>query len=213
MFFPRQRPQNGLALAEFDKMHVLGGIAQAVGKVRATFKEEVTSMRLSVRGKNLTVTPALRTYAEKRLKRLERFIAVDHVQVVLSVEHQVDHVVEATLHVDGLLIRGEESSDSMYASIDLVSDKLERQIRKYRTRIGRRLHDALEASADFVETEEERLVRTKHFLAKPMSADEAIVQMNLLGHDFYAFVNADSEDINVVYRRRRGDYGLLIPER
>ena len=179
-------------------------------------------MKINVRGKNIEVTPALIEYAEKRLSKLDKhFDDKTDVQVVLSVIRD-DHIVEVTVNVNGLMLRAEESTGDMYASIDLVVEKLERQIKKYKTRMTRSLrqrgvrimsekHAALEAEERSGE-EPPRIVRTKRFTLKPMTVEEAILQMDLLGHNFFVFSSAESEAVNVIYRRRDGHYGLIEPE-
>ena len=175
-------------------------------------------MILDVRGKNIDVTSALRQHVERKLSRLKRFFSgIDTAHVRLSVAHGI-HTVEVTIPVAGMVLRGEERTSDMYTSIDHVVEKLERQLKRYQ----RRLVPALQrvgvvSGASVTETdtdtyEEGRLMRTKQFAAKPMTVDEAIMQMNLIGHDFYAFRNAENELINVVYRRRDGNYGLLEPD-
>lgn len=178
-------------------------------------------MQVAVRGKNIEVTNALREYVEKKLGKIEKF--VDHpvnAQVNLYVERG-RHIVEVTAGMNGLLLRGEESTGDMYASIDLVSDKLEKQVQKYRARLRRRKDSgaaAAEAAAAAVETDDfsadldGKVVKTKRFPVKPLTVDEAILQMDLVSHDFFVFVNSDTHKVNVVYRRRDGDYGLLEPE-
>ncbi len=178
-------------------------------------------MKINVRGKNIEVTPALIEYAEKRLSKLDKhFDDKTDVQVVLSVIRE-DHIVEVTVNVNGLMLRAEESTGDMYASIDMVVEKLERQIKKYKTRMNRSLrqrgmrmisekHAALEAEERAVE--EPRIVRTKRFTLKPMTVEEAILQMDLLGHNFFVFSSAESDAVNVIYRRRDGHYGLIEPE-
>ena len=181
-------------------------------------------MRLNIRGKQLPVTEALKEYAEKKLSRLDKYFenpqALD-AQVTLSVIKNV-HVVEVTISLPGLLLRAEERHDDMYAAIDLVVDKLERQIRKHKTRVNRKFRQEGGLKALFTEEpagsvtvseadEDEKfeVVRTKRHTLKPMDVDEAILQMNLLGHSFFVFINADTKEINVVYRRQDGKYGLI----
>ncbi|HED24389.1 MAG TPA: ribosome-associated translation inhibitor RaiA [Firmicutes bacterium] len=179
-------------------------------------------MNINVRGKNIEATPALVDYAYKKLSKLEKhFDKSTDVQVVLSVIKE-EHIVEVTMSLNGLILRGEEATGDMYASIDMVVDKLERQVRKYKTRLNKsrykrgvrvisEKHAAVEAEERAGE-EEPKVVRTKRFPLKPMSVEEAILQMDLLGHNFFVFTNADSETINVVYRRKDGNYGLIEPE-
>jgi len=174
-------------------------------------------MQLSVKGRNLEITPAIRAYAQEKLSRLTRYLdSIVTIHVVLSVaKHR--QIAEVTLHVRDLTVRAEEESDDLYSSIDLVSEKLERQILRYKERImahsargGNRGSQAV-AMAGAAE-EEPRVVRTKRFAVKPAAVDEAILQMNLLGHNFYVFRNAATEEVNVLYRRRDGHYGLIEPE-
>ncbi len=177
-------------------------------------------MRIMVRGKNIEVTDALRDYVTKRLSKLEKFFELDDAQVTLFVERE-NHVVEVTIPINGMILRGEEETGDMYSSIDLVVDKLEKQLEKYKTKLldrrpknqpvpGKALPAELTSST--AETEEgPRIVRTKRFTVKPMAVDEAVMQMNLLGHSFFVFTNADTEDVNVVYRRKDGNYGLIDP--
>ena len=175
-------------------------------------------MNIMIRGKHIEVTDALKDYVTKRVTKLERYSdEFQDVTVTLLVEKD-RHRVEVTAPINGMILRGEEETSDMYQSIDLVLEKLERQIDKYRTRILKRLrtkalkdHEAehpLQAS----EEEDHQVVRNKKFYAKPMSVDEAILQMNLLGHNFFVFTEADTHQMNVVYRRKDGDYGVLKPE-
>jgi putative sigma-54 modulation protein len=158
-------------------------------------------MQLSVTARNLEITPALRAYAEEKLTRLTKYLEhIVTVHVILSVnKHR--QTVEVTLRVRDLTIRAEEESDDLYSSIDLVVEKLERQILRYKERIM--THGARSGA---------RGVKTKRFAVKPVPLDEAIMQMNLLGHNFYVFRNSATEEVNVLYRRRDGHYGLIEPE-
>lgn len=171
-------------------------------------------MQMAVRGKNLEVTNALRDYVEKKVGKLERFIDQPvNAQVNLYVERG-RHVVEVTASLNGLLLRGEEATGDMYASIDLVSEKLEKQLLKYKARFKKRGKEngvSEEAPVPVTDTEG-MVVKTKRFAVKPLSVDEAIVQMNLLSHDFFVFANSDTDRVNVLYRRKDGNYGLLEPE-
>ena len=172
-------------------------------------------MKVYARGKNIEVTPALQEYLEKKLKKLDKYFNNElEAHVTLSVVREI-HSVDVTISIDSLLLRGEEATDDMCASIDLVVDKLERQLHKYKTRINRKLRqkgtkEQLTASAKANEADEPRVVRTKRFVMKPMSLEEAILQMELLGHDFYVFAN-EAGEINVLYRRKDGNYGLIAP--
>lgn len=175
-------------------------------------------MKVTVRGKNLEVTAALREYLEKRVDKLARYFdAPFDVQAVLSVEKE-NRVVELTCFVEGIVLRGVASNTDMYAAIDLVVDKIVRQIHKYKTRLARRFKKEAGFKPDAyvpevpVQEEEISIVRRKHFAIRPMSVEEAIMQMNLVGHDFFMFYNAETEVMNVVYRRKNGFYGLIEPE-
>lgn len=179
-------------------------------------------MKLEIRGKNIEVTNALREYTTKRLSKLEKYIDdVKEAQVALSVEGTV-HKVEVTIPLNGVILRGEEATDDMYTSIDMVEEKLEKQLEKYKTKLYRAhrgigLKKAVqeeierELKANDMLTEPFKIVRTKKFALKPMDEEEAIMQMNLLGHSFFVFFNAQSEEVNVVYKRKDGNYGLIEP--
>jgi putative sigma-54 modulation protein len=173
-------------------------------------------MQLTVTGRNLEVTDSLRAYAEEKLRRLTKYLEnIVTVHVVLSVEKH-RQITEVTLRVRDLTIRAEESTDDLYSSIDLVMEKLERQILRYKERIVH--HMARVGSREEPEAvvsgggEGPRVVKTKRFAVKPAEVDEAILQMDLLGHAFYVFRNASTDEVNVVYRRRDGNYGLIEPE-
>ena len=173
-------------------------------------------MNINIRGKNVQVTPALKEHVEKRIGKMGRFFdTVLEIQVTLSVEKD-RHKVEVTMPLNGYLLRGEEETGDMYASIDLVIDKLEKQAEKYKTRISKKIRDAggikeMVPLSEVSVEEEPSLVRTKKFAIKPMSVEEAIMQMNLIGHSFFVFSNAETEDINVIYKRKDGNYGLIEP--
>ncbi len=180
-------------------------------------------MKVNVRGKNIDATASLVEYTHKKIGKLDKhFDDNTDVQVVLSVIRE-DHIVEVTVNLNGLILRGEESTGDMYASIDQVVEKLERQVKKYKTRMNKSLrkrgmrsmsekHAALEAEEreDALDNSP-RVVRTKRFSLKPMTVEEAILQMDLLGHSFFVFANAESDVTNVVYRRKDGNYGLIEP--
>lgn len=174
-------------------------------------------MNISIRGKQMEVTDALKEYVLKRVGKLEKYSdEFMDVKVTLLVE-EGRHRVEVTAPIHGIILRGEEESSDMYASIDLVIEKLERQIDKYRTRINKRMRTKVLKDHEtehpvVTDDDKEEIVRYKKFGVKPMSIEEALMQMNLIGHNFFAFTNMDSNDINVVYRRKNGDYGLLEPE-
>ena len=186
-------------------------------------------MDVLVKGRNLVVTPALERYALEKVERVSKFFDSEgsdsraEVELVHARNRSVvdAEVAEATLFINGTVLKATEASEDMYASIDRMADKLERQVRRYRGRQIDRWQGQLKNTAEggvaqpfVVEDEEEleaRIVRTKQFQMKPMGAEEAVLQMDLLDHDFYVFTSAETGDINVVYRRRDGNYGLIEP--
>lgn len=172
-------------------------------------------MRIQARGKNIEVTDALKNHVEKKIGKISKYFDENtEAQVNLSVVKDT-HVVEAMLLLNGgMLIRAEEKSPDMYASIDMVVEKLERQIRKYKTRINRKARQIGPVGEEEKnwEDEEPKIVKTKRFPIKPMLPDEAVLQMNLLEHDFYVFINAETNEANVVYRRKDGNFGLIEPQ-
>lgn len=177
-------------------------------------------MQINVRGKNLEVTPALREYVAKKLTRIGKHFDEElSAHVNLGVERNL-HKVEVTVTAGSLILRGQESSDDMYGSIDLVIDKLERQVRKFKTRVyrkQRRTAVGVEEGAVLVAEPEQdeqvgHVVKAKRFAVKPMTTEDAIIQMELLSHDFFVYRCADTDNVCVVYRRKDGNYGLLKPE-
>lgn len=183
-------------------------------------------MNYNVRGENIEVTPAIREYVEKKLSKLERYFGNTPdatASVNLKVRATNTSKVEVTIPMTNFVLRAEEENADMYAAIDLIVDKLERQIRKHKTKINRKLRSKGDVSEVFavaldtanpveVEAEEElELVRSKRFDLKPMDSEEAILQMNMLGHNFFVYINADTNTTNVVYRRKDGRYGLIEP--
>jgi len=186
----------------------------------------VDDIRVVVKGKNLDVTPALREYAQKKVRKTAKFFDEPHeplAEVVLKLERELQ-IAEITLQVGGLLVRGEGRTEDMYASLDEAIDRIERQIRKHKTRFQKRQQGpglgelaSNNGSSEVPENRKAevalpRIVRTKRFAIKPMSVEEAVLQMDLLGHDFFVFGNANTGEVNVVYKRRSGDYGLIEPE-
>jgi putative sigma-54 modulation protein len=181
-------------------------------------------MRLQVKGKNVEVSEAMRAYAEEKLGRLDRQLAdPTRVELELAVEKNpsiaANHVAEATVWTKGPVLRAKEASSDMRASIDLLVDKLERQVSRYREKRQRRGHRHEGAAAadegTYKVTNEEGgpvIVKTKQFAMNPMSAEEAVLQLELVGHDFFVFRNDETDQINVVYRRRDGGYGLIEPQ-
>lgn len=172
-------------------------------------------MQVAVRGKNIEITAALRDYLEKKLGKIEKFIDQPmNAQAKLFVERG-RHIVEITVNMNGLILRAEESNNDMYASIDLATDKLEKQVLKYRARVRRHAGVPAVPAAPVAEEpadKEGRVVKTKRFEVKPLTVEEAAMQMDLLSHDFFVFVNSETHRVNVVYRRKDGDYGLLEPD-
>jgi len=182
-------------------------------------------MNIQVHGDHLGVTPALHDFVDKKIGRLEKYFDAPperEIYVTMSVERNV-HRVEVMLHMHGVMFRAEESTDDMYSSIDRVVDKLEQQINKYKTKLNQRFRDKGHRTtikhpgkqqtsfASYDDEDTGRVVRTKRFPMKPMNIEEAMMQMELLGHDFYVFTNADSEEVNVVYKRKNGNFGLIEP--
>lgn len=186
-------------------------------------------MNIQIRGDHLDVTLALQDYVEKKITRLEKYFDAPperQVSVTMKVERGI-HRVEVMLQVHGVLFRAEEASDDMYASIDLVMDKLEQQLTKYRSKLNKRFREkgvktrvqnagmasaaVATAAATFDDVDLTQVVRRKQIFFKPMDVQEAVLQMDLLGHDFFVFTNADTDEINVVYKRKGGNYGLIEP--
>ena len=174
-------------------------------------------MRYTISGKNINITPGLKDAVESKLGKLERYFSPDtEVQVTLSVE-KGRQKIEVTIPVKGSIIRAEQDSSDMYVSVDLVEEIIERQIKKYKTKIVDKKQSALAFSEAFLQEEAEQeetvnIVKTKRFAMKPMDAEEACVQMELLGHNFFMFLNADKNEVNVVYKRKGNSYGLIEPE-
>jgi len=180
-------------------------------------------MQIKVAGRHMGVSEPIRAYAEEKIGRVAKIHDRDDMQVdvVLHVEKNPSNknrdVAEVTAHMKGVTVRAEEAAPDMYAAIDLVSEKLERQMRKYKTKLVDRRNGKTvvrtapgdrEIASD-LEEEEPKIVRTKVVEAKPMTEDEAIMQMELLGHDFFVFTHAETSAMNVLYRRGDGNYGLI----
>ncbi|SFE17675.1 sigma 54 modulation protein /SSU ribosomal protein S30P [Thermoanaerobacter thermohydrosulfuricus] len=179
-------------------------------------------MNITVSGKNgMTVTDGLRDAVIKNVSKLSKYFPEDtEVRTVLSVQKN-NHIAEITIPFKGIIFRAEEVSDDMYVSIDRVVDKIEKQILKHKAKLKNRFgaNESIRFEIPLVyeeaKGEEEEgsfeIVKTKKFPIKPMSPEEAILQMNLLGHNFFVFTNADTDTINVVYKRKDGKYGLIEP--
>ncbi len=176
-------------------------------------------MKMNFTGKNMEVTDALRDVTEKKLGKLEKYFQTDIAGNVTFSTEKNRKIIEVTINLPGTILRAEESSDDMYASIDKTVDVLERQIRKHKTKLQKRYQNNDTIRFDNVpslsaeeEEDKPRLVRRKRFGLKPMSPDEAILQMELLRHNFFVFMDSETEDVSVVYKRKDGNYGLIEPE-
>ena len=176
------------------------------------------TMKFIISGKNITVSQGLKTAVEDKLGKLERYFTPDtEVVVTLSVEKERQKI-EVTIPMKGNIIRSEQVSNDMYVSIDLVEEVIERQLRKYKNKLVAKNQEGNNFSKTLFETEESiedgevKIVRTKRFGIKPMYPEDACVQMELLGHNFFVFFNAENEEVNVVYKRKDGSYGLIEPE-
>jgi putative sigma-54 modulation protein len=172
-------------------------------------------MNIIVTGRHIDITPALKSYAEKKIARVNRYLSnISEANVTISVE-KYRHKVETLLKVNGIMIQAEAITGEVYSSIDEVASKLERQIKKYKEKLvshrkgeGKPGPETLETAAP---PEEGKIIKNKRFALKPMSPDEAVMQMELLDKDFFVFTNDNSGDINVLYRRRDGNFGLIEP--
>ncbi len=178
-------------------------------------------MQIVIRAKNVEITNPLREYLQKRLGKVERHFTSEVTVNVAVVSESAGYGAEVTIPYNGLIIRAEEKSQDLYSAIDLVVDKTVRQINRYRGRLQSRRQGLsikqLTPPSDLepVETEADangEIVRVKRFPMRPMSVEEALLQMNLLGHDFFVFASAESGQVTVVYKRRDGNYGLIEPE-
>lgn len=175
-------------------------------------------MNYIISGKNIDVTPSLRTTIEQKLGKLERYFTPEtEIIVTLSVEKERQKI-EVTIPVKGSIIRSEQVSDDMYVSIDLVEEVIERQLRKYKNKLIDKHQEGSNFQPEFVDLEDEiadgeiKIIRTKRFGIKPMFPEDACVQMELLGHNFFVFSNAETDEVNVVYKRKNNTYGLIEPE-
>ena len=177
------------------------------------------SMRITITGRNIELTPGIKEAVEEKLSKLEKYFKPDtDVNVTLSVEKERQKI-EVTIPTKGHTIRAEEVSNDMYVSIDLVEETLERQLIKYRTKIiSKKMNAAASFKAEYLEEkyedeeEEIKIVRSKRYDLKPMYPEDACIQMELLGHDFFVFVNAETDEVNVVYKRKGNTYGIIEPE-
>lgn len=175
-------------------------------------------MKFIISGRNMEITSGLRDSVESKLGKLEKYFTPEtEVIVTLSVEKERQKI-EVTIPVKGNIIRSEQESNDMYVSIDLVEEIIERQLRKYKTKLITKHQGGHNFRPEFIEedaipdTDDIQIVRTKRFGIKPMFPEDACIQMELLGHSFYVFSNAETDEVNVVYKRKNGTYGLIEPE-
>ena len=174
-------------------------------------------MKFIIIGRNIDITEGLKSAVQEKLGKLERYFTPEtEIHVTLSVEKD-GQKIEVTIPVKGNIIRSEQVSSDMYVSIDLVEEVIERQLRKYKTKIVNQQQAGGNFQKEFVEDEfledeEVNIIRTKKFGIKPMYPEDACVQMELLGHNFYVFRNAETDEVNVVYKRKGNTYGLIEPE-
>ena len=176
-------------------------------------------MRFIITGRNMVVTEGLREAVEEKLGKLDKYFSEEtKADVTLSVNRN-DQKVEVTIPVKGGIIRAEEVSEDMYASIDMVEETIERQLVKYKNKLVDKkksyrdnfTNDYIEADYEDEDEDVVKIVRTKSFGIKPMDAEEACIQMELLGHNFFVFLNAETDEVNVVYKRKGGTFGLIEP--
>lgn len=174
-------------------------------------------MEIVITGKNIDVTPGLRQAVEDKIGKLERYFTPEtRVQVTLNVEKERQKI-EVTIPVKGTIIRSEQVSNDMYVSIDLVEEVIERQLKKYKNKLVDSKHGGDNFKQEFVDKDymdddDIKIVRTKKFDVKPMYPEDACVQMELLGHNFYMFTNAENGQVSVVYKRKGNTYGMIEPE-
>ena len=177
-------------------------------------------MKCNILGKNIEVTEGIRNAIEKKLSRLDKFFENEQEAFVTVSVQKARQIIEVTMRFHSVLLRSEEANSDMYAAIDIVSDKIERQMVKHKSILQRNYHVNVPLkyksipAYEFAEDEERdpKIVKTKRFAIKPMSAEEAVLQMDLIGHDFFVYSNDKSGDVNVVYKRKDGNYGLIEPE-
>ncbi len=175
-------------------------------------------MKFIISGKNIDVTEGLRSAVNEKIGKLEKYFTEDtEIHVTLSTEKERQKI-EVTIPMKGNIVRAEQESSDMYVSIDLVEEIIERQLRRYKTKLIEKRQTAVSLNKSFIDEdvdeddEEIKIIRTKRFAVKPMDAEEACVQMELLGHNFFVFRNAYTDEVNVVYKRKGNTYGLIEPE-
>ncbi len=181
------------------------------------WEKEMDSMRYVITGRNIDVTEGLRNAVQEKIGKLEKYFTADtEVHVTLSVEKERQKI-EVTIPVKGNIIRSEQVSSDMYVSIDLVEEIIERQLKKYKNKIVDKQQSRDNFSPEYIDKDYDeddsiKIIRTKKFGIKPMDPEEACVQMELLGHNFYVFSNSETDEVNVVYKRKGNTYGLIEPE-
>lgn len=175
-------------------------------------------MQYIISGKNIDVTDGLRAAVQDKIGKLERYFTPEtEIHVTFSVEKERQKI-EVTIPIKGSIVRAEQVSNDMYVSIDLVEEVIERQLRRYKNKLIDKKQSALSFSKTFADEDtsaddgEVNIIRTKKFAVKPMDAEEACIQMELLGHNFFVFRNAETDEVNVVYKRKGNSYGLIEPE-
>jgi len=176
-------------------------------------------MKIILSGKNMEIGETIRKQANKKVKKIERYFKSDVIaHVTMSVEGY-RQIVEVTIPVDGIVLRAEESTNDMFSTIDNVLEKIEKQILKHKTKLEKRLKDGAFkfesgefVSAPYVAEPQGKVIKHKRFALKPMTEDEALMQMDLIGHSFFVFLNVDTNEVNVLYKRRDGNYGLIEPD-
>lgn len=182
-------------------------------------------LKFSIRGENVEVTPAIREHVENKINKVERYFNEEiqaNANVNLKVYNDSQTKVEVTIPMKNLTLRAEERHNDLYAAVDLIVDKLERQIRKHKTKVNRKFREREGVGAYFAniqspeqaafqddKEEDIQIVRTKQFELKPMDQEEAVLQMDMLGHNFFVFTDANSDGTNIVYKRKDGKYGLI----
>ncbi len=175
-------------------------------------------MRFIISGRNIDVTPGLKEAVQNKLGKLERYFTPETEVIVTLSAEKTRQKIEVTIPVKGNIIRSEQTSSDMYVSIDLVEEVIERQLRKYKTKIVDKHQGGANLRKEFIETDYDtteddiKIYRTKRFGIKPMFPEDACIQMELLGHNFFVFSNADTDEVNVVYKRKDNTYGLIEPE-
>ncbi|GCD08569.1 ribosome hibernation-promoting factor, HPF/YfiA family [Clostridium tagluense] len=177
-------------------------------------------MKVRIIGKNIEITEALKNIMEKKISRFDKYFNPDvEAQITLGV-HKNRHTIEVTIPFNEVVLRAEEENEDMYTSLDLVVDKLEGQIRKHKTKLEKRNRGTslkfkgipLYSSSQEEEDMDPKIVKTKKFAFKPMSAEEAVLQMELVGHSFFVYMSDETSEVHVVYKRKDGNYGLIEPE-